>query len=71
MTNDDSTPKPPFLNDPHCLDFTKAAPVPVELAVHPNTHAVLVNAANVAKMSLPDFMVGAAWEKARDLRQVR
>lgn len=78
MTDDDSTPITPGLNqvpaaahDLHCLDFTRKIPVPVVFAIHPDTHSVLVDAANVAKVSLPDFLVDSAWEKARELRQVR
>jgi uncharacterized protein (DUF1778 family) len=71
MTKDNSTPKPDKANVLHCLDFTKALPVPVAFTVHPDTHAVLHNAAITANVSLPDFLVGSAWEKARELRQVR
>lgn len=79
MTIDNSTPIESSLNpmptaaahDPHCLDFTKTHPVPVELAVHPNTHAALVRAAITANVSLPDFLVDAAWEKARELRHYK
>lgn len=52
-------------NSPCGLDCTGKH---LSLCIHPSTYNRIAEAAEAANVSMPDFLLDAAWEKARELR---